>query len=296
MIEVGKYYTLVVKKEVDFGIYLDAALFADGGAYSEILLPKREVPKGVKPGDAIEVFLYKDSQGRPIATTKKPKIQLGEFACLEVMDVNKYGAFLDWGVENQLLLPFSEQPIEVKTGDKIVVYLYLDTISDRLVATARTEQHLEKLVLPDDRQVIKEGAPVKLMPYEKTDLGYKAILTSDETTRKYIGMIYQNDIFKNFSVGETLDGFVKTVREDKKIDVTLRQIGVDERLACKNSIIDALRENGAFLPLNDDSTPEEIQRKLEMSKKSFKRAVGMLLKESRIEFTNDPAPGIRLKP
>lgn len=295
MIEVGKYYTLVVKKAVDFGIYLDASHLSEGGAYSEILLPKREVPQGVKPGEALQVFLYKDSQGRPIATTRVPKIQLGEFACLEVMDVNKYGAFLDWGVENQLLLPFREQPIEVKPGDKIVVYLYLDDVSDRLVATARTEMYLEKLLLPDDRQAIVEGTPVKLMPYEKTDLGYKAILWNDKTSRKYISMLYQNDIFKQFNIGDTLDGFVKTVREDKKIDVTLRLSGVDELVICKERIIEILRENGAFLPLNDDSSPESIREKLEMSKKSFKKAAGMLLKEGRIEFTDDPAPGIRLK-
>ncbi len=275
MVEIGKYHNLRVVKELSFGVYLDAG-------DSEILLPKKYLPAGLKIGDILKVFIYKDSENRPIATTLKPKILLNEFAFLEVKDINKYGAFLDWGIENELLLPYSEQPKDIQKGKRYVVMLYLDRITERLVATARIEKHLIKIISPDMQDSLKEGDKVNLLVHGSTDLGYKTIIN-----QKYSGIIYENDIYQKISIGESLPGYIKTIREDGKIDVTLRKTGLDELKEGKLKIIKNLKENNGFIPLNDESSPEEIKNRLNMSKKSFKRAAGMLYKEGLIDIKKD---------
>jgi uncharacterized protein len=233
----------------------------------------------------MEVFVYKDSENRPVATTQKPLLTLNEFACLEVKDVNKYGAFLEWGIENQLLVPFREQPLRMGAGMKYVVKLYLDPVSDRLAATARVEKHLINRV--ENPEELKDGQEVTLLIYDRWQLGYKAIIN-----QKYSGVLYDSDTFQNVKIGDSLTGFIKKIREDGKIDLTLRKSGPEERNASRDKVLQMLKDNEGFIPYNDDSSPEEIQQFLQMSKKSFKKAVGVLYKEGLIEISEK---GLRLK-
>lgn len=275
MVELGKHHELMIVKELPFGDYLEA----NG---NEILLPIKDVPAGAKPGDVIRVFIYKDSDARPIATTKEPLITLDGFASLEVKDVNKFGAFLDWGIENQLLLPFREQVGLVAKGVRCIVRLYLDRVSDRLAATMKVEKFLEKNA--DD--LIHEGDEVDLLVYEETGLGYKAIVNG-----RFSGIIYRTDIFSKVGTGDSIRGFIAKIREDRKIDLTLRRSGIDELAICAEKIIYELKNAGGFLPINDSSEPEDIQKALQMSKKSFKRAIGMLYKDKKLNITEN---GIRI--
>lgn len=279
MIEIGKYSRLKTVKKTDFGIYLDAG---ERETYSEILLPKKYVPKDLKIGEFIDAFIYKDSQNRPIATTQKPKILLNDFASLEVRDINKYGAFLDWGIDNQLLLPFREQPESLKAGEKVTVMMYLDRVSDRLVATSRLDKFLHKTLKPEDIELFNKGDSVKLLIYERTDIGFKAVIISDKIEHKYSGILYHSDVFQRIKPGDEIKGFIKTIRDDGKIDLTLRKTGLDEIAACREKILRTLKNTGGYLSLNDDSSPEDIKKLLEMSKKSFKKAIGMLYKDKLI--------------
>ncbi len=279
MIEIGKYYDLKVVKELNFGIYLNTG-------DSEILLPAKYVAKGTKIGDTLHVFIYKDSENRPIATTQKPEFILEGYAFLEVKDINKYGAFLDWGIDNQLLLPYSEQPKFIEKGKRYVVKLCLDKLTDRLFASAKIDKFLEREILDEDRDLLKTGVIVNLLIYAITDLGYKSIIN-----QKYAGILYQNDVYKKINIGDNLQGYIKTIRDDGKIDVTIRKNGLEEINACKARLFKALKDSKGFLPLNDNSPPETIQSALEMSKKSFKKAAGMLYKEGKIQIFDN---GIKL--
>ncbi len=275
-------------KKVDFGVYLAAG---EGEEYSEILLPKKDVPAGLNNGDFIDVFIYKDSENRPIATTRKPFIRLNDFASLEVKDINKYGAFLDWGIENQLLLPFREQPESLSAGEKVAVMLYFDRVSGRLAATSRIEKFLKKTILPEDKTPPAAGDSVGLLIYDKTEIGYKAVIFSPKTETRYSGIIYSNDVFQHIKPGDTVKGYIKTVRSDGKIDLTLRKTGIRELESAGRKILNALEKAGGFLAVSDDSPPEVIKKSLEMSRKSFKKAAGMLYRDRMIQLEKG---GIRL--
>jgi predicted RNA-binding protein (virulence factor B family) len=270
MVEIGQYHVLRVIKELSFGAYLDA----DG---TEILLPKKDIPENMNIGDSLKVFVYKDSEARPVATTRKPKITLNHFASLKVTDINKYGAFLEWGIENELLMPFREKPQFLSPGDHVVVMLYLDRVSGRLAATSRVERHLRKIA----DESLQEGDEADLLVYEKTNMGYKAIVN-----QMFTGVIYNTDIFQKVEIGDLLKGYIARLREDGKIDLTLRRAGLDELSSSKEKILAKLAVNKGFLPLHDKSGPEEIKKALEVSKKTFKRSIGMLYKEKKIEITD----------
>lgn len=266
MLKIGDYNTLKVSHKTDFGFYLDSR---DG---YNILLPNKYVPSGLKEGDEIEVFVYTDSEDRPIATTQKPLARSGEFACLMVRDVNDAGIFLDWGLEKNLLLPYSEAPRDLKPGHKCVVYVSLDKASKRIFASAKFDKHIEKKEI-----TLTEGQAVKLMVARFTPNGVLAIIDD-----KYAGIIYESEIFEKINIGDRLSGFVKKVRPDNKIDLTIRKGARDEVEAAKNKIMAKLLEKDGFLKLNDKSSPDLIKQRLQMSKLTFKKAIGGLYKERKI--------------
>lgn len=267
MIEVGKYNELEVIKEMDFGIYL-------GDGQVEILMPTKWVPKGTSIGDKIEAFIFRDNEDRLIATTIKPYAIVGEFAFLEVQQTNNVGAFLDWGMEKNLLVPFREQPGKLEEGKSYVVFLYLDEITNRVVASAKLSKFIER-----ENIDVKDGDIVDLLIYSETDKGLNAIINN-----KYVGLIYRNEIYDNVRVGDKVKGFIKQVREDNKIDLSLQKSGYELVDDVKWKLLNLLKEK-KFLPLHDGSSPEEIKAALQISKKAFKKAVGALYKERLVKIT-----------
>ena len=272
MIQLGKYCTLKVVKELDFGMYLDG-----GEEYGEILLPTKYIPKGTKVGDEIEVFLYLDSEDRIIATTLRPFAQAGEFAYLQVASVNRVGAFLDWGLPKDLLVPFREQRSEMKQGYKYIVYIYADVESRRLVASAKLNKFLDNT--PVEYEYNQE---VDLLVTQKTDLGWKVIVNS-----RHSGMIYDNEIFVPIQKGDRIKGYVKHIRSDEKLDITLQKTGydVDAMDALAKEIFEKLKASGGIIPLSDKSSAEEIAEIFGCSKKSYKKAIGSLYKSKLINIT-----------
>lgn len=272
MIQLGKYSTLKVVKELDFGMYLDG-----GEEFGEILLPTKYIPNGTKVGDEIEVFLYLDSEDRIIATTLKPYAQAGEFAYLQVASVNRVGAFLDWGLPKDLLVPFREQRSEMKQGYKYIVYIYADVESRRLVASAKLNKFLDNT--PVEYEYNEE---VDLLVTQKTDLGWKVIVNS-----RHSGMIYDNEIFVPIQKGDRIKGYVKHIRRDEKLDITLQKTGYDvgamDTLA--KEIFEKLKASGGIIPLSDKSSAEEIAEIFGCSKKSYKKAIGSLYKAKLINIT-----------
>ena len=266
-LKIGDYNSLKLARFVDFGAYLEAE-------DCDILLPKSKVPADAVVGEMLDVFVYKDSENRLIATTSRPKITINRCAVLEVMDVNKYGAFLEWGIENQLLVPFSEQITKMETGKKYMVYLYLDKVSDRLVATTRIEKYLAK-----DGGDFSEKQKVQLYIYQKTPIGYKAVIN-----QQAMGLLYDSDLMKKLSVGDQMEGYIKKIREDGKIDLSLQPIGFDRLRDVTTIILEQLNKNNGFLPLSDKSSPEGIKEYLQISKSDFKKAIGMLYKKNKIEI------------
>lgn len=275
MLRIGNYNELEIIKEVDFGVYLLSG-------EDEILLPKKYVPEGAKVGDKINVFIYRDSEDRLIATTLKPKAVVGEFAYLRVKDVNNVGAFLDWGLEKDLFVPHSQQKVKMEKDKRYVVRVYLDDVSKRILASSKLNKYFA-----DDITDIKEGDEVDLLVYKYTEIGAGVIINN-----KYPGMVYKSDIYQSLTTGDKLKGYIFKIREDGKIDVTIRKIGFKKIVDSRDKILDALKENGGFLPLTDKSTPETIERTLEMSKGVFKKAIGNLYKERKIEILEY---GIKLK-
>lgn len=269
-IALGKYNNLEVIKELEFGMYLD-------GGDEEILIPRSYIPEGTKIGDFIDVFLYRDSEDRLIATTMKPFAQVGEFAYLTVKDVNQLGVFLDWGLVKDLLVPFGEQSHKMAVGRKYLVYIYVDPQTERIVASAKIDRFL-----PSDKISFSEGQKVSILPYEYTDLGIKCLIENNSQ-----GVLYKNELFKNVNMGSLQNAFIKKVREDGKIDLTLEIIGFDRIEECKITLLNELSANNNFLELNDKTAPEVIYASLQMSKKDFKKAVGGLLKEGKIQFHNN---------
>lgn len=274
-IELGKYNQLEVVKEVDFGVYLN------GGEEGEILLPKRYVPEGCKPGDVLNVFIYLDNEERLIATTLQPLVQVGEFACLEVAWVNEFGAFLDWGLMKDLFVPFREQKMKMQKGHRYVIHAHVDEESYRIMASAKIERYLSK-EMPD----YEPGQEVEVMVWQKTDLGYKVIVEN-----RYGGLVYQNEIFQPLQPGMKLTAYVRQVREDGKIDLALQQDGQRKVKDFSDVLLQFIKEQGGYTTLNDKSAAEIIYDTFGVSKKTFKKAVGDLYKKRLVVLEEG---GIRL--
>lgn len=271
----GKVNPLKVVKVVEFGVYLD------GGSDGEILLPKRYVPENCEVGATLPVFIYNDSEDRLIATTEKPLAMVGEFAALEVVEVNPVGAFLDWGLMKNLMVPFREQKIKMEQGRRYPVFVYVDFDSKRITASAKIEKFID-----ESKPELEAGQEVDLLIYKKTDLGWKAIVN-----QQYSGVLYDNEIFQEIHTGDSLKGFVKQVRPDDKIDLMLQKPGFEKIDDFALKLHQLLKEADGFLPFTDKSPSEEIYEQFGVSKKTFKKAVGDLYKKRLIVLE---AEGIRL--
>ena len=272
MANIGKQNLLPIVRQAPPGFYLD------GGTHGEILLPGKYLPAGGKPGEMVKVFVYRDSEDRLIATTERPLAMVGEFASLRVVsEIPSIGAFLDWGLEKDLLLPRREYAGGVRTGNFVLVYVMLDDRSDRITATARLNRHLN-LTPP----AYAEGQPVKLIIESETPLGYRAIIDG-----AHVGLLYRAESGILFATGQTVDGFIRTVRPDGKIDLGLDPTGHFRIAALSEKILAALKSSGGSLPFDDSSPPEAIREGLGMSKKAFKQAVGALYLARKIIFTGN---------
>ncbi|MFJ3481985.1 S1 RNA-binding domain-containing protein [Pseudomonas sp. NPDC090202] len=272
---VGRYNSLQVVKHTDFGLYLD------GGADGEILLPNRYVPKGLSQDEDEEewlnVFIYLDSDDKLIATTEKPKMQVGEFASLKVKEVNSIGIFLDWGLSKDLLLPYSEEKRPLKAGDYCVVHAYLDKHTRRITATTRLDRYLDKAPVS-----YKAGQPVDLLVVEETAMGFKAIIDN-----KHWGLIHKNEVFKFLRSGMQEKGFIKEVRADGKISLSLQPVGEQLASGLNAQILDKLRQNNGVLAVSDKSDPKVISDLFGVSKGNFKKAIGGLYKQGQIVIHPD---------
>ncbi|WP_255490249.1 S1 RNA-binding domain-containing protein [Bdellovibrio sp. KM01] len=269
-VDIGKLNKLKAVKKAEFGMFLD------GGDDGEILLPRRYVPDDLKVDDEIEVFVHFDSEDRLIATTEKPKAMVGEFAHLMVKSVENVGAFLDWGLGKDLFLPYAEMTRDLRAGQAVVVFVYLDK-SDRIASSMRLDRYISKE--PGD---YKEGQQVDLFIGAETDLGFKAIING-----KHWGMIYANEIFDRLVHGQKLKGYIKKVREDGKIDLSLQKMGHQSSEDIGPLILQRLREEGGFLPINDKTAAELIYDMFGVSKKKYKMALGDLYKKRVITVKDD---------
>lgn len=262
-VRLGKYNQLKVVKEVDFGVYLD------GGDDGEILLPTRYVPEGCKPGDQLNVFIYLDNEERLIATSLTPYVQVGEFACLEVAWTNEFGAFLNWGLMKDLFVPFREQKMKMQKGRRYVVHVHVDEDSYRIMASAKVERFLSK-----EMPAYKAGDRVEILVWQRTDLGFKAIVEN-----RFSGLLYANEVFRSLEVGMKLEAYVKQVRPDGKIDLELQRGGARKVDDFADVLFDFIRRHEGHTTLNDKTPAEEIYSIFGVSKKTFKKAVGDLYKK-----------------
>jgi len=270
---VGRYNALQVVKHTDFGLYLD------GGADGEILLPNRYIPKDIPSEDEdwLNVFVYLDSEDKLLATTEKPKVQVGEFASLKVVEINSIGVFLDWGLPKDLLLPFSEEKRQMKAGEYCVVHVYLDKRTRRITATARLDRYLDKV--PPAYQM---GQEVDLLVVEETDMGFKAIINN-----AHWGLIHKNEVFKFLRSGKQEKGYIKELRSDGKIALSLQPVGAQLASSLNAQILDKLRANQGTLPVSDKSDPQLISDLFGVSKGNFKKAIGALYKDGQIVIHAD---------
>lgn len=269
----GRYNSLQVVKHTNFGLYLDGA--QDG----EILLPNRYIPKDIPSEDEdwLNVFVYLDSDDKLIATTEKPKVQVGEFASLKVVEVNSIGIFLDWGLPKDLLLPYSEEKRPLKAGDYCVVHVYLDKHTRRITATTRLDRYLDKT--PASYAV---GQEVDLLVAEETAMGFKAIINN-----KHWGLIHKNEVFKFLRPGKQEKGFIKEVRSDGNISLSLQPVGEQLASSLNAKILGKLRDNNGVLPVSDKSDPQVISNLFGVSKGNFKKAIGALYKQGQIVIHAD---------
>ena len=271
MLYLGKVNSLRVRKKTTFGMYLGKV-----DDDQEVLLPNKYVPKDLKVGDSIDVFLYTDSEDRIIATNLTPKILLHQLSVLEVKDVTKIGAFLDWGLEKDLFLPFAEQEDRVQKGDKVAVCLRLDNRTDRLFASAKINGYIKREV------TVTEGEEVDLLIGRKSELGYQVIIN-----HHHIGLLFMSEVFQTLRKGDKVKGYIKSIREDGKIDVSLQKQGYAQVIDSQGLLLKKLQENDGVLYLTDKSDPNLIARELMMSKKVFKKCVGALYKQKKIKIEAD---------
>jgi predicted RNA-binding protein (virulence factor B family) len=271
--EVGKYNTLQILRGTSVGMYLGDE---EG---NDVLLPHKYIPENAQIGENIEVFIYRDSEDRLIATTLKPLILLNQFAILEVVAATQFGAFLDWGLEKDLFVPFKEQNHKLQKGQYVPVYLYLDEQTDRVVASAKVHKYFKNL----DGVDLDEGQEVDLLVFEKTELGHNVVVNN-----LYKGLVYENETFRRLAWGDTTKGYVKLIRDEGKIDISLQPLGFLKTLEPnQKAILDKLQQSGGTLNLSDNSDPIQIQEVLEMSKKAFKKAIGVLYKDKKIIIKSD---------
>jgi len=271
MIEIGKYNTLTIDRDTQVGLFL-----TDGK--EDVLLPNKYVPKIFEIGEEITVFVYLDHEERPVATTLEPYILLNEFGLLRVNYTNQIGAFMDWGMEKDILVPFKEQARPMEKGKRYLVYLYMDEKTNRLVASSKTNQFLN-----NDNLTVEVGEEVDLIVSHITELGINVIINE-----QHKGLIYKDEVYDDaIRTGDRLRGYVKAIRPDNKIDVALQKQGFEAVEPNAEKILDELRANRGFLRLNDASHPEDIKTVLKMSKKTFKKAIGVLYKQKQIEIKED---------
>lgn len=275
MIEIGRINTLEVVRETDNGLYLD------GEELGEILMPQKFVTPEVKSAGWADVFIYTDSEDRLVATTEKPFVKVGEFALLKVVATSRFGAFLDWGLPKDLLVPFREQKADMIEGRSYIVHVFLDAQTNRLAASAKLDKYLDNT--PPDYE---PGEEVQLLIADETDLGYKAIVNNE-----HWGMLYKNQIFTSLEFGQATLGYINKVRDDEKIDLLLEKPGYEKVDAISQKILDALKESRGFLAVSDKTSPEMIQAMFGISKKNFKKAIGGLYKKRLITFDSD---GVKL--
>jgi predicted RNA-binding protein (virulence factor B family) len=276
MLNIGEWNSLEVVKEVDFGLYLD------GEQEGEILLPRRYVPEGVEVGDTLDVFIYTDSEDRIIATTEKPLAQVGQLAALEVVAVNRIGAFLNWGLMKDLLVPYREQYAKLNKGDTALVYVYLDEESDRVVASCKLEKFMK-----DDPVVYEPGQQVEAWVADTTEIGYKMVVNMHTW-----GMLYKNEVFQPLKIGDKVQVYVTKQREDNKLDLSLHKFGREKIKDFADVLFDFLEAHEGFVPLTDKSPAEAIYDTFGVSKKVFKKGIGSLYKARKITITPE---GLHLK-
>ncbi len=274
--QIGEYHELKIERATDHGVYLENE---EG---EEVLLPNKYVPAKWDQGDMINVFVYLDHEERPVATTLEPKIKLDRFGLLECVEVSKFGAFLDWGLEKHLFVPFKEQVVPMQKGESYLVFCYLDLETSRLAASSKVHAFLDNTEL-----TVKPFEEVELLVSNETELGFNVIIN-----QLHLGLIYKDEVFKPLKPGDALTGYIKKIREDNKIDVTLQRPGYRSIEPNAEKILTELKNAGGFLPLTDKSSPEKVRKQLQMSKKSFKRAAGNLYKQRLIDIRED---GLHLK-
>ncbi len=278
MLKLGEYNTLTILRDTDPGLYLGDGENPD----HDVLLPHKYKPETFEIGDEITVFVYLDNEERPIATNLKPFLDLNTFGYLHCSDVTKYGAFMDWGLEKQLFVPFKEQARPMKIGNWYIVYLYLDEVTSRLVGSSKTNRFVQ-----NDELTVEAFEEVNVLITHLTDKGANVIING-----VHKGLIYSEDIFEDIRTGDRIKAFIKNIRPDKKIDLVLQRPGYRSIEPNANFILDELKAAGGFLPIHDKSEPDTIKDELGMSKKSFKKAIGTLYKDKQINLKED---GIELK-
>ncbi|WP_228851847.1 CvfB family protein [Aegicerativicinus sediminis] len=269
--EIGVYHNLTIDRQREPGLFLSD----ENG--EEVLLPNRYIPENFEIGDSISVFVYLDNEGRPVATTDSPFVTKNDFAVLRCNQVNNFGAFLEWGLVKELFCPFKEQVVKMVKGEWYLVYCYLDETTNRLVASSKTNQFLNNSVVK-----VEEGEEVELIVSYPSELGMNVIINNE-----HLGLIFNDEIFKDLSIGDRIKGYIKKIRPDNKITVTLQKPGHKSIEPNADHILTVLKRENGFLPLTDKSSPEEIQSKLELSKKSFKKAIGTLYKKRLIDLRED---------
>ena len=275
MVEIGRVNTLEVVRKTDNGLYLD------GRELGEILMPRKFITEEVRNLGWADVFVYTDSEDRLVATTEKPFAMVGEFAFLKVVATSNFGAFLDWGLPKDLLVPFREQKAKMVEGGNYLVCLFLDLLTKRIAASAKIDKFLDNT--PPEYE---PGDEVQLLIAEETDLGFKAIVNNE-----HWGMLYKNQIYQPLSPGKKITGYVNKVRDDEKIDLLLEKPGYEKVDAISQKILDELKQNRGFMAVSDNTSPEMINAMFGISKKNFKKAIGSLYKKRMITFDSD---GIRL--
>ena len=268
--QLGEFNTLIIDRLTKVGLFLTDNT-------SDVLLPVKYVPKDYRIGDEIRVFLYLDHEERPVATTLEPYVTINDFAFLRVNYTNSFGAFLDWGLEKDIFVPFKEQARPMEQGKRYLIFAYLDDKSNRIVASSRTNKFLDNSELD-----FQEGDEVDLIISHITDLGTNVIIN-----KKHKGLMYSNEIYQDLRIGDRHTGYIKTIRPDNKIDVSFQKLGLENIEPNAALILSELKANRGFLRLNDASHPEDIKTVLKMSKKNFKKAIGSLYKDKKIEIKDD---------
>ncbi|WET02682.1 S1-like domain-containing RNA-binding protein [Flavobacterium sp. YJ01] len=277
MLEIGKYNTLTILRDTKVGLFLGNPE-SDPDGIHDVLLPNKYVPKVFEIGEELIVFVYLDHEQRPVATTLVPYILLNEFALLRVNYINNVGAFMDWGMEKDILVPFKEQARPMEKGKRYLVYLYMDKQTNRLVASSKTNQFLS-----NDKLTVEKGEEVDIIVSHITDMGINVIINE-----QHKGLLYKDEVYDDsIRTGDRMRGFIKNIRPDNKIDVAIQAQGFESIEPNAEKILSELRASRGFLRLNDNSHPEDIKTVLKMSKKSFKKAIGSLYKEKLIEIKED---------